>query len=245
MTTYFISDLHLHFSRPKTTQRFYKFLLNEAKEASALYILGDFFEVWVGDDINDPHDLEVMQALADYVNTGVPVFFMHGNRDFLLGKRFAEKTGCQLIPDPYCVEFYHEKIVLAHGDALCTLDVKYQRFRKFVRQSFIQNLFLKLPLIWRKKIAQNIRTQSIEEKKKNEHNVQSKIFYDVTPDALFKLLREQKATTLIHGHTHKPGIHHFILDNNPAKRINLGEWTEDNITVAKLTPEKLSLVALD
>lgn len=244
MTTYFISDLHLHASRPLITERFCKFLLQEAQNAEALYILGDFFEVWVGDDIQDPHDIYVMEALIDYINKGIPVYFMHGNRDFLLGKRFADKTGCQLISDPYPIELHGKRYVLAHGDTLCTLDVKYQRFRRFVRHPIIKGIFLSLSLAWRKKIAGHIRIKSSEERDRPKTHTIHPSYYDVTHTAVFRMLRKHKAYTLIHGHTHKPGIHDFILDNQSAQRIVLGDWESTRAYILKLTAKEYKLINL-
>ncbi len=227
MTTYFISDLHLSANRPELTQLFLKFLADDLKNADALYILGDLFEMWIGDDNTDPHNQQVMDALAHCSQSGIPLYFMHGNRDFLIGNTFAQKTQCVLLKDPSVVLIQNEPVLLTHGDLLCTLDTRYQRFRRFVRQPWVQVLFLKLPLSWRQKIAKRLRQHSSRPKmlggaetiKKTEPR-----HWDVALNTVFEFLRTHQTTTLIHGHTHKPKIHEFLLDNHPAKRIVLGDW---------------------
>jgi UDP-2,3-diacylglucosamine hydrolase len=143
MSTLFISDLHLCDFRPSITQRFLEFLESETtKNCEALFILGDFFEVWLGDDNTDPHYQTIIQALAQFTQQGPPVYFMQGNRDFLIGKRFAKETGTHLISDPHLVELYGERVLLMHGDSLCTSDIAHQRFRKIVHNPIIQWIFL-------------------------------------------------------------------------------------------------------
>lgn len=266
MTIYFISDLHLHASRPKTTELFLQFLKETAKKASALYILGDFFEVWVGDDqfqTNDKsthtqlsmqlpipnkskndfddHDAQVIKALSEYTEQEIPVYFMHGNRDFLIAQEFALATGCTLIPDPYLVTLYNENYVLTHGDLLCTLDTAYQRFRRIVRNPLFKTLFLCLPLKWRRKIAGNIREKSQESRPLKEYHNER---YDVTETAVNALLRKYQAYTIIHGHTHKPAIHEFLLNHRPAKRVVLGDWGPGNAVILKMDMHGLELLDL-
>lgn len=249
MSTFFISDLHLHVSRPAITERFLKFLSEKAKFARALYILGDFFEVWIGDDnLSNPHDDRIITALKDYSNSGIPVYFMHGNRDFLIEKQFAKASGCHLISDPHLAVIDGQRIVLTHGDALCTLDIPYQRFRRFVRSPFIKWLFLSLPLMLRQKIAGGIRAKSIEEKSKNQQKFEENILenprYSITHDTVVELLQCYHATTLIHGHIHQPGLHEFILNHQPAKRLVLGEWRSDETFIAEFNSGKLNLIDL-
>ncbi len=226
--TFFISDLHLHQSRPSVTENFFHFLETEAASAEALYILGDFFEVWAGDDDPNPHHQKVMQALAHFSKTHhIPVYFMRGNRDFLIDKRFAKATGCILIPDPTTIELYGKRIVLMHGDSLCTGDRAHQRFRKFSQNPFIRKLFLILfPFSWRLKIATGIRqkSQRAGAMRENVHINKQTNPFDVNQEAVKKVLLQSDSNCLIHGHTHKPGIHEFTLDNVKKKRIVLGEW---------------------
>lgn len=266
MATYFISDLHLHHSRPEVTELFFQFLIKEAKAADALYILGDFFEVWIGDESLDKHDTAVLSALSDFSKTGVPVYFMHGNRDFLIKEQFVKRTGCVLIEDPFLVEIYNKRLLLAHGDTLCTQDLSYQRFRRVVRSPLFKWLFLRIPFSLRKKIAGNVRTKSMEKKNtlmentltENNELENKKIMYelfndafkepthpeayfDVSNDEVQNLLRKYNSYTLIHGHTHKPGIHTFELENQPAQRIVLGEWKPNESFILKLEPNRMQL----
>ncbi len=229
--TLFISDLHLHPSRPMVTKNFLRFLENEALSASALYILGDFFEVWAGDDDPCPHHKKVIEALAKFSRSKIPLYFMRGNRDFLIDKAFAKAAGCILMPDPTVIELDGQKILLMHGDSLCTDDRSHQRFRKFSQHPIIRQLFLLLPFSSRHKIASGIRKNSQKagaEREKisllAEGNHQSKNPYDVDQKAIEHALIHHQANCLIHGHTHKAGIHEFTLAGTKRKRIVLGEW---------------------
>jgi UDP-2,3-diacylglucosamine hydrolase len=242
MATYFISDLHLSANEPQISELFLKFLEEEAKKADALYILGDFFARWIGDDNTDPHDQRITQALANFSETHhqIPIYIMHGNRDFLLGERFIQNSQCILLPDPTVIELYGDTVVLTHGDQLCTLDTSYQRFRRFVRHPWTKKFFLRLPLLIRSKIAQLLSRKAsghpIPQKKPQNFDRR----WDVSTDAVYALLRRYKATGLIHGHTHKPNIHHFILDERPTIRAVLGDWG----TTAKIlvySPHSVSL----
>ncbi|HXH55145.1 MAG TPA: UDP-2,3-diacylglucosamine diphosphatase [Gammaproteobacteria bacterium] len=239
MATYFISDLHLSATKPHLSSLFLKFLNGDAKKADALYILGDLFEAWIGDDNLDIHDMGIINALAEFSESGIPLYFMHGNRDFLIGEQFAVDSHCILLPDPVVVDLYNTPILLTHGDLLCTLDHAYQRFRKFIRHSLVTKLLLSFPLSWRKKISSFLRKKSTRytPSKEEDHK------WDVTLEAVYQTLREHKSLTLIHGHTHKPGIHHFILDNQPAKRIVLGDWNETG-SVLIYSPENIELKAV-
>lgn len=244
MATYFISDLHLSASKPHLSEIFLKFLSNDAKKADALYILGDLFETWLGDDNRDPHDVRIIEALAEFSETGIPLYFMHGNRDFLIGERFTVESHCQLLQDPVIVQLYNNRVLLTHGDLLCTLDQKYQRFRKFVRHPLIKKLFLSYPLSWRRSIANFLRTKAASRNippPPPSNGGDRK--WDVTSEAVYDMLREHKSFILIHGHTHKPGIHDFILDNQPAKRIVLGDWGDAG-SVLIYSPENLELKAV-
>jgi UDP-2,3-diacylglucosamine hydrolase len=220
MATYFVSDLHLSVEKPHLSELFLRFLNGKAKEAEALYILGDLFEVWVGDDNRDPHNDCIIAALAEFSNTGIPLYFMHGNRDFLIGEQFIQKTSCLLLSDPTIVELYGARVLVTHGDCLCILDRSYQIFRNIVRRPLIQKLFLSFPLSWRQAIANLLRENSSPNLATNTQLRK----WDVTAKAVYQMLRNHQSLTLIHGHTHKPGIHDFILDNQPAKRIVLGDW---------------------
>ncbi len=238
MTTLFISDLHLCAKKPEISELFLRFLKEEAKNIDALYILGDFFESWIGDDNPNLHDKQIIDALRTFSESEAPVYFMHGNRDFLLSKAFAKRNGMTLLPDPCSIELYGKTVVLSHGDLLCTLDTGYQRFRKLVRHPLVKKLFLKLPLSSRSTIAKFLRGSSIRTKS----TVPSKKVWkwDVALREVYSILRKYQSHILIHGHTHKPKIHDFVLNSCPAKRIVLGDWGTTG-SVLVYAPESIQL----
>jgi UDP-2,3-diacylglucosamine hydrolase len=219
MTTLFISDLHLEADRPEIGQQFLDFLSNEAPNADALYILGDFFEYWVGDDDPDPYYASIKHALRAFTDTGVPVFFMHGNRDFMIGDEFAAETGVNLLPDPCPLELYGKSVLLSHGDALCTDDVEYQKVRAMTRNPEWQSMMLAKPLEERIAIAKQARSQSQERNKTLSESIM-----DVNPDAVKQTIAEHGVEILLHGHTHRPAIHGIEVDDRIAKRVVLGDW---------------------
>lgn len=221
MTVLFISDLHLCEERPKVTQAFFRFCTGVAPQAEALYILGDFFELWIGDDYADPFIIEVRDNLRRLSNTGTPIYFMVGNRDFLLGETFAGVTGMKLLPDPTVVEIYGEKILLMHGDTLCTQDVEYQNFRKQARNPAWQQAILARPVKERLMLAKQLRERS-----KTEGAMKPEDIMDVTPAEVEKVMQQHKVKTLVHGHTHRPFVHDLVVDGHSAKRIVLGAWHE-------------------
>lgn len=222
MPTYFISDLHLDESRPAITDLFCDFLQKKAISADALYILGDLFEVWIGDDENTILQNRVANALAALANKNVPLYFIHGNRDFLIGKRFAKKANMRLLPQYHKINLYGKAILLMHGDTLCTNDVAYQKFRRKVRNPILQWIFLHTSLNYRKKIAAKYRAGS----KKHQQQQQSLDIMDVSQDAVLKVMQQYQVALLIHGHTHRPAIHDLIINQQPAKRIVLADWHE-------------------
>lgn len=217
--TLFISDLHLCQEQPEATSLFLNFLKNQAKNADALYILGDFFEVWIGDDDHNDFNMKNIQALREYTASGIPTYFMRGNRDFLIGKRFAKETGIQLLKDPTIIQLYNTPTLLLHGDSLCTLDVKHQKMRKIMHNRLYQKLTLMLPLRIRRHYANRFRNIS----RNNKAHLANSIM-DVTPDEVIRVMGEANVKTLIHGHTHRPAIHQLSIHQKPAKRIVLGAW---------------------
>ncbi len=219
MTTYFISDLHLDESRPQITEIFFNFLRTTIPNADALYILGDLFEVWIGDDEKTPLQLSVAKALSDLAEYHVPVYFIHGNRDFLIGKKFAKLAKIKLLKDPTCINLYGQPTLLMHGDTLCTKDVAYLKFRKKVRNPILQKLFLLTSLKRRKKIAQKYRQGSEHHKTTKDLSIM-----DVTQDAVCQTMQHFKVQRLIHGHTHRPDLHTFQLNQHKAERIVLASW---------------------
>lgn len=219
MTTLFISDLHLHESRPAVTQAFYQFLQGRAVGADALYILGDFFDAWIGDDDDAPLHAEVAQALRKLADQGTQIYLMHGNRDFLIGNDFAKTAGAELITDPTRIDLYGKPTLLMHGDTLCTLDVEYQAFRQQVRSPAWQQQILAQPLAARRALAAQIRAKS-----KSMNSMKAEDIMDVTPDEVVRVMRTEGVVQLIHGHTHRPARHQLEIDGAAAERIVLGDW---------------------
>jgi UDP-2,3-diacylglucosamine hydrolase len=219
----FISDVHLSPQRPDITQAFYHFLNTTAANADSLYILGDFFDAWVGDDDDTPVFREIEAALAGYnrVKSGSQrVYFMHGNRDFMIGEEFAERTGITLLDDPTVIELNGIRAMLMHGDSLCTLDQEYMSFRKIVRNPEWHKEIMQKPLAERKALAAQMKSSS-----QSMNSIKAEDIMDVTPQEVTKLMHEYGASLLIHGHTHRPNRHRIKLDNQvDAERIVLGDW---------------------
>jgi UDP-2,3-diacylglucosamine hydrolase len=217
----FASDLHLDSSAPEAIEQFLAFIRDYASAADALYLLGDVFETWVGDDESERDKTRVCQALHALTAGGVPCFFLHGNRDFLLGRDFASRTGGTLLPDPVVAEFDGERVMLTHGDALCVDDLAYQELRTVVRNPDWQRRFLALPLEDRERIAGQARKGS------REHTSRTvPVVMDVNQHAVETAYRSTRTRRMIHGHTHRPGIHDTVVDGKPAQRIVLGAWYE-------------------
>ncbi|NJD31009.1 MAG: UDP-2,3-diacylglucosamine diphosphatase [Gammaproteobacteria bacterium] len=219
MKTLFISDLHLDPASPAIARQFMAFLDGEARGADALYILGDLFEVWIGDDDPAPASREIVRSLRRFTDTGAPCFVMHGNRDFLIGDRFCRETGARLLPDGTVVDVYGERTLLMHGDVLCTDDVSYQRLRRIVRNPVVQWIFRRLSLARRQALAQKMREGSRMHVEATEAAIM-----DVNADAVAGAFRRSGVRTLIHGHTHRPAVHELHVDGAAARRIVLGDW---------------------
>jgi len=220
MATLFISDLHLEAGHPEIGEQFLDFLEEEAVDAEALYILGDFFEYWVGDDDPDDYYAAIKRSLRAFTDAGVPVFFMHGNRDFMIGEQFAAETGVTILPDPFPLELYGKSVLLSHGDALCTDDTEYQQMRAMTRNPRWQAMMLAKPLEERIAIAKQARAHSQERNKTLTESIM-----DVNPDAVKGLISEYGVEILLHGHTHRPAFHEHLLDDgSPGQRIVLADW---------------------
>jgi UDP-2,3-diacylglucosamine hydrolase len=219
MSTLFVSDLHLEADRPDIGEQFVNFLKTDAMEADELYILGDLFEAWVGDDDPNTHYSKIKRSIRKVVDKGIPVYFMHGNRDFMIGRHFANETGVEILPDPYPVQMYGQNALLSHGDAMCTDDVQYQRVRLMTRNPDWQASMLAKPLKERLLIAREARRQSMEQ----TINMSLDIM-DVNKDEVVRVIREYGVDVLVHGHTHRPDVHTVDLGNRKAKRIVLGDW---------------------
>ena len=221
MSRLFVSDLHLDASAPAAVEQFLSFLKTHAADAEALYILGDLFELWIGDDEVDAHKKAVTSALHALTSSGVACFVLHGNRDFLLGRGFCDETGCRLLPDPVVAEFDGERVLLTHGDALCVDDHSYQELRSIVRTASWQRRFLALPLSDRELLANQARAGSRQHTSRTIPKIM-----DVNSDAVARAYRVAGVRRIIHGHTHRPAIHDTTVDGIPAQRIVLGAWYE-------------------
>jgi UDP-2,3-diacylglucosamine hydrolase len=219
LKTLFISDLHLDPAAPGIQRQFLEFLEGEARSASALYVLGDLFEVWLGDDDPAPASRTIVQALRALTDAGVTCFVMHGNRDFLIGQRFCRETGAQLIEDGTVVEIHGDRVLLLHGDVLCTDDVSYQRLRRIVRNPAVQWIFRHMSLARRRALAQKVREGS----RMHVDTTEAKIM-DVNAEAVANAFRESGVGTMIHGHTHRPAVHSLEVDGSRVQRIVLGDW---------------------
>ena len=217
--TLFVSDLHLDESRPQITSLFERFLAGEARNAAALYILGDLFESWIGDDDDAALPARVAMALRALVDTGVPVFFIAGNRDFLLGAEYAARAGLTLLADATVHVIANQATLLMHGDTLCTDDDAYQAFRAQVRDDHWQRTFLAQPLDARRAFVARARAGS-----RQHTRATPEVLMDVNTTAVAAALRAAGVHRLIHGHTHRPAIHRLALDGRPAERIVLGDW---------------------
>ncbi|MGI9232819.1 MAG: UDP-2,3-diacylglucosamine diphosphatase [Woeseiaceae bacterium] len=226
MTTLFISDLHLEASKPEIGRQFLNFLEGEATEADALYILGDLFESWVGDDDPNPHYAEIKAALKTLANSGVPIFFMHGNRDFMISSQFADETGVMILDDPEYIELHGDKVMLSHGDALCIDDTQYQQVRLMTRNPEWQAMMRAKPLHERLAFAENARQQS-----QDYNDTVGDDIMDVNQDAVVGTFRKRDIDILLHGHTHRPAIHDVDLKGRTGRRIVLGDWFEQGSVV--------------
>lgn len=221
MTTLFISDLHLDEKRPDILRAFLHFLQTDALQAASLYILGDLFEAWIGDDDDSEIARTSRAALAALSGNGVALYFMHGNRDFLLGEDFAAQTGGRLLPDPSLINLYGKPTLLMHGDSLCTSDVEYQRLREQVRSRPWQQALLEKPIGERRALAKQLRMASAEANSNKAEDIM-----DVSPSAVLEALENHGCQRLIHGHTHRPAVHQLTANGTEAERIVLGDWDQ-------------------
>jgi UDP-2,3-diacylglucosamine hydrolase len=220
MSTLFISDLHLCSGRPRINLSFFGFLEREARKSGALYILGDLFEYWAGDDdLGDPFNASVVAALARLVRSGVPAYLMHGNRDFVTGDGFARASGVKLLADPTLLSLYGHPVLLMHGDTLCTLDRDYQAFRREARSEAWIRKMLERPLSERKTAIESLRQQSEREKREKSEEIM-----DVNPAEVEATLRRHGYPRLIHGHTHRPAHHVHMVDGHACERWVLADW---------------------
>ena len=237
--TYFIADLHLSETRQNLTALFIDFMQNLAPQADAVYILGDLFDFWIGDDEKSTVIEQVQHSIRTLTEQGVPCYFIHGNRDFLIGQTFAKACGLQLLPDYQRIDLYGRATLLCHGDTLCIDDKKYQQFRRKVHQKWRQRLFLCLPLKVRLKIAEKIRLQSLADKQHKPSEIM-----DVNQDFVRQIMEQFAVTCLIHGHTHRENIHkilpHFTARDSVQTehvRIVLGDWHDNYASILEVSPQ--------
>ena len=238
MTALFISDLHLTAGDTETTRRFVEFMAGPARTASDLYILGDLFEAWIGDDDDDPRLAPIVTALRELTDAGVACALMHGNRDFLLGPRFCAATGARLLGDYERIVLFGQPVLLTHGDLLCTDDTRYMALRSELRSPNWQRDFLARPLEERRQIASDLRQLSA-----TEIAAKDEYIMDVNQAAVERTMRDHDVTLLMHGHTHRPAVHRFELGGRPAARIVLGAWYHDP-SIVRWTAAGFELEAL-
>lgn len=238
MTTLFISDLHLSPDNESLIELTVDFLATQTKDKDidSLYLLGDIFNTWLGDDIV-PGEFEPLIAQLQKLNKiGITTYLMVGNRDFMMGKHFAERCGCQLISDPTIIDLYGIKTLLMHGDSLCIDDVSYQRYRRTTRNRFLQWCFLHLPVRYRQGISDKIKQKSREQKQ-----FKSSVIMDVNEAEVRRIMQHYEVQYLIHGHTHRPAIHTFTVNSKQAYRIVLGDW-EAKTSVLKCDDQQFELL---
>ncbi len=245
MTTLFISDLHLDPSRPAITELFLDFLRGEARQAEALYILGDLFEAWIGDDTPSSAADAVALALREVSDAGVPVYFIRGNRDFLVGNDYAARAGMRILPDPSVIQLYGKPVLLQHGDLLCTDDVAYQAFRAQTRNPAFIAQFLSQPLEARIAFAQKARaaSQAHQSEMKQDDKATFETVTDVAPGEVVATFQRYGVGTMIHGHTHRPAIHTVNAGEHSFTRIVLGDWYEQG-SVLRVDADGFRLEAL-
>jgi UDP-2,3-diacylglucosamine hydrolase len=236
--TLFISDLHLDPERPEITDLFLGFLAQRSPDTDAIYILGDLFEAWVGDDDNSPMNQAVIHGLSGCVESGTPVYVMHGNRDFLLGHTFARKSGCTLLDDPARIDLYGTPTLLMHGDTLCTDDTEYMAFRNMVRDPDWQEDLLSKPLEERRQLAREMRKSSRQQTDGKPESIM-----DVNQVTVDETMTGNNVQRLIHGHTHRPATHDLNIAGKPAQRIVLGDWYEQG-SVLECTADGCRLKSL-
>ena len=245
MSTLFVSDLHLDPARPEITALFLRFLQREAASADALYILGDLFEAWVGDDDPSSTGQQVAEGLRRLADAGVPVYFVHGNRDFLVGQDYAGRAGMRILPDPAVVSLYGEPVLVMHGDLLCTDDHAYQAFRAQTRDPHWQAMFLAQPLAARQAFAAQARQASMSRQQDmiDGDRASFEAVTDVNPQAVEATLARFGVATLVHGHTHRPAMHAVRIGDREGRRIVLGDWYEQG-SVLRVSPGRFELQSL-
>jgi UDP-2,3-diacylglucosamine hydrolase len=218
----FISDLHISLEKPEITRRFLAFLQNRAPKAAAVYILGDLFDAWIGDDDPTPPNNKIRKQLKQLTDSGIQVYLQQGNRDFLLGEQFCKDTGVILLDDYHVIDLFGTPTLLTHGDLLCTDDLPYQAFRVKSHSTEWQQSVLSKPLLLRLMAARWYRIRSHFHKRKKSQDIM-----DVNQDTVIKVMHDHNSLRLIHGHTHRPNVHSFKISGLPAQRFVLAAWSKD------------------
>jgi len=224
--TLFISDLHLTLERPEVTRKFITLLQNRAQSAKALYILGDLFDTWIGDDDFSPPIKLIKKALREFIEHGTPVFYLHGNRDFLIGQRFSKETGITLLDEYSVIDLYGTNTLLTHGDLLCTDDIAYQEFRRTSHSLAWQQNVLSKPLLLRLLYARWYRLRSYFHKRQKSQDIM-----DVNQETIRQVMQYYQVTRLIHGHTHRPAVHELEINQQKAQRFVLAEWKKEHASL--------------
>ncbi|KFZ28253.1 UDP-2,3-diacylglucosamine hydrolase [Pseudidiomarina atlantica] len=239
MATWFIADLHLSPARPDIVQLFCDFLRDEARAADQLFILGDLFDAWIGDDDNSSFAQQIQAELKRYTEHGIPTYFIAGNRDFAIGERFAKQTGIEILPDPAVIELYGTPTLILHGDLLCTDDHSYQRLRRWIRKPWLLRGLLALPLSWRMRIAKKLRQSSKTQKPLSEQELR---IMDANPQTVQDYFAQYGVQRMIHGHTHRPAVHQLSDQSGQSlTRIVLGDWYTQG-SMLKVTHEQQQLM---
>lgn len=240
MDTLFIADVHLSDERPDKLSLFQQFMRGPARQAGALYILGDLFEnFWLGNDDRRSPNPAVLAELQAYSAAGLPLFIVRGNRDLLLDRGIEPLTGARLLPDLTVIDLDGQRVLIAHGDILCTRDIKYQRFRRIAEAFPVRWTFLHMPYAWRERFVRGVNPSFKESTARKRPEIT-----DVDGDTVIRTMREYGVRELIHGHTHRPGLHELTIDGEPARRIVLGDWYDKElILVCRGTERKLMSVA--
>jgi len=242
MAKLFISDLHLHQARPEVTDLFQEFIQSLPTLSTPnpeLYILGDLFEFWIGDDYEDPLHSEIIDQLTNLVNSGIKTYLMHGNRDFFIGKDFLSKTGIELLPEPTIFSYKNKRVMLSHGDRFCIDDVEYQAYRKIVRNQDWQKEFLSYPIQKRLEILNQARDASMQ-----SQQIKSNEIMDVNQNEVAKVIQKNDIDLLIHGHTHRPNIHTIDFNSKKSLRMVLGDWSQSTAKIIEWVDDHPKLIDL-